>query len=108
MRTYARRLFAIGSAILLAAALVVPAAAVVSKSGTKYCSVGWTPYARSYSTGFTELFPPGSGYKAYNNGSTWTVRQWHSNYGDGGGFWFVQTNGSLNDPGTYAGCTNAS
>lgn len=105
MRTISRRISAGLAALMLLAAMALPALAVVSKSGTKYCSSGYTPYSRSYSTGFTRHFPPGSGYAAFNNGSTWTVRLALAPVGTSGGFWFVDTNGSLNDPGTYAGCS---
>lgn len=35
-----------------------------------------------------------------------TTKWWSS--GGNGGFWFVRTNGSLNSPGTFAGCDNFS
>lgn len=104
-----RQIVALAGATLLLAALVSPALAVVSKDGTHYCQTYWTPYARSYSTGNTWLYPPGSGTGHYfYNGSNWTVRKVHSPYGEDGGYWLVQTDGSLSDPGTYAGCTPAS
>lgn len=106
MRSIWRRLSAVFAATVLLAALALPALAVVSKSGTHYCSYGYLPYSRSYSTGSTHHYPPGSGSATFENGGTWTVRKAHSNAGDDGGWWQVSTNGSLNDPGTYAGCTN--
>ena len=105
MRSTWRRASAGLASLTLLAALAVPALAVVTKSGNQSCSGDWTPYSRSYSTGFTEHFPPGSGYQGFNNGATWTVRMKLAPLGSAGGFWFVQTNGSLNDPGTYAGCS---
>jgi len=94
--------------MILMAALAIPVLASVSKSGYHYCQVYYTPYSRSYSTGTTHHYPPGSGSHTFVNGSTWTVRKWYSNYGDDGGWWQVSvTEGSLNDPGTYAGCTPA-
>lgn len=110
MRIAGRRFSAgLASLVLLAAlampALAMPALAVVSKSGNQYCSGDWTPYSRSYSTGFTEHYPPGNGYQGFNNGATWMTRMKLAPWGSAGGFWFVQTNGSLNDPGTYAGCS---
>lgn len=91
---------ALASAALIVA-LSAPVSAGVTKSGTKYCAL--LPYSHSYSTGFTEHFPPGNGYGAFSNGTIWTVRERNSSSGNGG-FWFVETNGSLNDPNTWAGC----
>jgi hypothetical protein len=89
----------------LMSALTLSAAATVYDFGTKFCTANHTPYTRSYSTGFTEHYPPGTGYHAWNNGSTWTVRKWYANGPGGGGDWLVAvTGGSLDDPGTYAGC----
>ncbi len=97
---------AFAATVIVAAAILAPADAwaSVTKSGTKYCN-GMLPLGitRAYSTGFTEHYPPRSGYVAYSNGSQWRVTYADSTT-TGGGFWFVSTNGSLNDPGTYAGC----
>lgn len=107
MRRRYGRLGVIVSAAILIAAVVSPVAAYVSETGYHYCAANWTPYARSYSTGVTDLYPPGSGFKTFNNGSTWTVRQWHADVPGGGGWWGVYAmTGSLNGPGTYPGCTN--
>jgi len=100
--TFRNRSITVLIVALLVLALAAPALALVSESGYKYCN-GYIPYSRAYSTGTTEHFPPGSGYGIYYNGSSWKVTtQWSSS---GDGFWFVQTNGSLNDPGTYAVCS---
>lgn len=83
---------------------VSPASALVSKSGTKPCS-GISSYTRSYSNGDTTLRGPGGGTVMYVNGATWTVRNKAGIRGGGG--WYVRTNRSLNDPGTYAYCSAA-
>lgn len=99
-----KRLISIAAAVLLFVAVAAtPASATVSKSGTKGCTINQTGVSRSYSTGFTEHFPPGSGYGAYQNGQSWIVRERSATVA-GGGFWFVRTDGSLSDPGTYAYC----
>jgi hypothetical protein len=97
--------------MVIAVALVAISAgaviAAVSKTGTlSSCSYNFTAYVQSYSTGFTEHFPPGSGYRSYQNGGTWTTRKTLTNAGTGtGGWWGVYvTNGSLSDPNTFAGC----
>ena len=46
-----------------------------------------------------------SGYKYC---STRKVTYHHASWGSGGGFWFVESDGSLNDPGTYAYCSSLS
>lgn len=98
---------AVATAVMVLLLAVSPVLASVTKSGTKYCTINQTPYSKSFSTGFTEHFPPGSGYGAWNNGANWLVRQKYSSPGTQGGFWFVRvTDGSLNDPGTFAGCVN--
>lgn len=79
--------------------------AVVSKDGTKYCASSQTPATRAYSTGYTEHFPPGGGYASYNL-TSWRVTYGSKPSGGGGGFWFVQTTGSLSNSGTYAYCLN--
>ena len=94
------------TAVMVLLLAVSPVLASVTKSGTKNCTINQTPYSQSYSTGFTEHFPPGSGYGPFNNGANWLVRQQVSPPGEHGGFWFVRTDGSLNDPGTFAGCLN--
>jgi hypothetical protein len=102
------RLRLLTAAVLVAVmslAIALPAAATVWKSGTKYCGTNWTPWVRSYSTGFTEHYPPGPGYQSYSNGSSWIVRKTYSTQSGGGGVWIVfVTDGSLSDSGTYAGC----
>ncbi len=99
------------TAIVVAAAMLLLTAssvlATVYKSGSKFCLVNQTPYSKSYSTGFTEHYPPGYGYQAWNNGANWVVRQKFTDPGHSGGTWVVAvTSGSLNDAGTYAGCVN--
>lgn len=98
-----RFLVAVLAATMLLA-LALPVAAAVRKSGEKYCSTWQTPWVRSYSTGFTEHYPPGQGYQWYQNGPAWTVRVTYAN--GSGGLWLVKTDGSLSNPGTYAGCAN--
>lgn len=86
---------------------VSPVLAIVVKSGTKNCSINQIPFSQSLSTGFTEHYPPGSKYAAWNNFANWLVRTKVSNPGTHGGFWWVEvTGGSLNDPGTFASCLN--
>jgi hypothetical protein len=101
----ARRIGAVLLSGSLALAVAATALATVSETGTKYCSSNYTPYTRSLSTGYTEHFPPGSGYNDWNNGAQWIVRKWYADHAGGGGWWGVYvTGGSLDDPGTYAGC----
>jgi hypothetical protein len=105
MRNIHRRLAAtfLTCGLLLAAAL--PAAAYVSKSGTKYCGTNWTPWVRSYSTYDTYHYPPGTGFAYYYNHYFWLVRKTYATQSGGGGWWVVDVyNGSLSDSGTYAGC----
>lgn len=98
---------AVATAVMVLLLAVSPVLATVYKAGTKWCLTNQTPYSKSFSTGFTEHAPPGAGYQAWNNGSNWIVRQKFSNPGVRGGDWAVAvTNGSLNDPGTFAGCVN--
>jgi hypothetical protein len=98
---------AVATAVMVLLSAVSPVLATVYKAGTKWCLTNQTPYSKSFSTGFTEHAPPGAGYQAWNNGSNWIVRQKFSNPGVRGGDWAVAvTNGSLNDPGTFAGCVN--
>lgn len=109
MRTLHRRIVALAGAMVLAAALVTPALANAFENGTQYCQTYWTPYARGYTSGNTFITPPGAGSATYfYNGGTMTVRKVHSPYGEDGGFWEVETDGTLSAPGTYAGCTPAS
>jgi hypothetical protein len=94
--------------VLTAVALLVLLASpvwAVFKDGIKYCTIHQTQKVTSYSTGFTEHWPGPSGYHAWTNGSSWIVRVGFADAAGGGG-WSVNTNGSLNDPGTYATCVN--
>lgn len=100
-----RRLVPVAVAACLALLVAVPALAGVTDSGTKYCSGDDTPWTRAYSTGYTEHYPPGNGYDDFYNGPTWRTTFHHASSGSPGGFWVVETNGSLNDPGTYAYCS---
>lgn len=94
------------AAVVLVLAVASPSAALVSKSGTKPCyAPNSNSYTRGYSTGDTTIKGPGGTSALYINGSTWTVRSRAGAYG--GGSWYVNTNGSLNDPGTYAYCSGA-
>lgn len=77
--------------------------AAVSESGTKNCTRNQTGVSHGYSTGTTEHYPPGAGYGIFYNGTKWKNTQRSATVG-GGGFWFVETNGSLSDSGTYATC----
>ncbi len=100
-----RSVVAVVMALTLVLVFATAVAATVTKSGTRTCATNYTPYSRSYSTGFTEHFPPGSGYYSWNNGSTWIVRKRYADHAGGGGWWEVAvTSGSLSDSGTYAGC----
>ncbi|GGL39232.1 hypothetical protein GCM10012283_22160 [Phycicoccus endophyticus] len=95
------------AAVAVAMTLLVPAAAQASvgKSGTKNCTANQTGVSRAYSTGTTEHYPPDTGYGVFYNGSTWKVTAKNATSG-GGGFWFVETNGSIGNSGTYAYCIN--
>lgn len=100
-----RRASVVAIAGVAAVFMCTPAWAVVAKSGNKSCSTyGIT---RSYSSGFTQVAPPGSGYREYQNGASLVVRTSQAPYA-GGGNWTVNTNGSLNDPGTYSYCSSGS
>lgn len=78
------------------------ASAVVWKSGNRPC-VGLQRTV-GYSTGTTEHYPGPSGYGIFYNGSVWKTTKRFAG-ATGGGFWFVQTNGSSSS-GTYAECTS--
>lgn len=88
---------------------VLSAGAVLAygiESGTKYCTANGYPFTRGYTTGTTGIQAPGvPGGVIYNNGGTWTVRYAHKTTPGGGGQWVVETDGQLNDAGTYAGCS---
>ena len=103
-KTRARMSAAALVTVVLLVAGAGSANASVTKTGTRYCGTYELARSYGYSTGFTEHYPPGSGYKAFSNGSTWKSTDAFSSNG-GGGFWFVETTGSLNDPKTYAVCT---
>jgi hypothetical protein len=81
------------------------AEATVTDGGTTYCTTNQTGVSRGYSTGTTNHAPPGGGYATYYNGSLWKVTTKAANVARGGS-WAVGTNGSLNDPETYAYCIN--
>lgn len=89
--------------------LVMPTAAhaYVSKQGSQLCGqAAPNSWAQGSGSGVLEIKAPGrAGYALRNVGSSGTA----SVSGvTGGGFWRVQTLGSLNSPGTYAWCTSAS
>lgn len=86
-------------------AISLPALAAVSKSGTKTCPGRETPWTRAYSTQFTEHYPPGSGWGWFDNGSSWKVTRLSAPMHSNGGYWIVETNGALDNPGTYAYCS---
>lgn len=88
---------------VIGAASIPPAHADVTESGTRGCSSNETGRSHSDTTGFTEHYPPGSGYKAFSNGSTRLDRRAYAD-GTGGGFWFVTTNRAMWNAGTYAVC----
>lgn len=94
-----------GGVLMVLALSAVPAHAAVTESGTKICTQNQTGVSRSYSTGTTEHYPPDTGYAVFYNGGSWLVKTRAASAG-GGGFWFVSTNGNLNDAGTYAYCVN--
>jgi hypothetical protein len=83
--------------------LAAPAHAGPSEDGTRSCGQNQTGRTHSDTTGFTEHYPPGTGYKAFSNGSTRQDRQAYAN-SNGGGFWFVETSGAMWNAGTYAVC----
>jgi hypothetical protein len=100
-----RPVVAIAIAAVMLAFTAATVAAVVSETGTRYCSSNYTPYSRSYSTQDTEHFPPGSGYAFWDNGATWKVRKAYADSPGGGGWWGVYVyGGALDDAGTYSGC----
>lgn len=92
------------TAVLLGVAVASPAIAA-GESGTRYCTLSGYPFARGYTTGTTDIVPPGANYGLiFENGSTWTVRYLERSSPGGGGYWHVQTDGQNSDPGTYSGC----
>ncbi|NKY38686.1 hypothetical protein [Cellulomonas septica] len=97
---------AFAAVVLLTIAVASPAAAVVSKSGSKTC---YAPNSNSYTVGLANgnvnIKGPGGTTAYYVGDSTWVTRTRAGAYG--GGSWFVNSDRSLNDPGTYAGCTGA-
>lgn len=97
---------ALAAVILLVIGIASPAAALVSKSGTQACHA---PNSNSYtvalSNGDTTIKGPGGTSAFFVGSATWVTRSRSGAYGGGG--WFVNTNRSLNDPGTYAGCSGA-
>jgi len=98
-----RSLIAFIAAAVVTFSIATVASAVVWKSGTTYCA--GTQRTVGYSTGTTEHYPGPSGYGIFYNGSSWkTTKRLAS--ATGGGFWFVQTGGSISSSGTYAECTS--
>lgn len=101
-----RTIGAAAAALVLLVTIATPASALVGESGTKSCyAPNPNSYTRAYSTGDTTIKGPGGTSAMYVNGATWTVRARAGVYG--GGSWYANTNGSLNDPGTYAYCSGA-
>lgn len=88
------------TALVLGTAL--PAWAIVSKSGTKYCPAYATARAEYY--GSLSLLGPGdSAYQSFYSNGVWRVA---SNQGNPDGYWraFVSGQSGLSDAGTYAYC----
>ena len=92
---------AVAVSTVLLVATTCPAYAVVTKSGTKSCPDGHVG-VHSYANGSIS-------HKAYGlttgtfYHSTWKVDE-SEGAGSGSGSWYVSTNGSLNDAGTYGVC----
>lgn len=107
VRHKARRRAVAFVTICLLALLALPALAVY-EDGTHYCGGTQTAWAQSLTNGNTKVWPPGdSQYTYYSLGTGSLVsKRTHSPYGNGGGYWKVSTDESLNDPGTYPGCSN--
>lgn len=99
---FKRRIATVAFTAVLVVAGATQADAGVTKSGTVACTTNQTAVTHAYSTGNTEHFPP-AGYHIFYNGSIFRNTSLNSSIG-GGGFWFVETTGSLNSPGTYAYC----
>lgn len=107
MKKGMKALAAATAVIALVAAPAMSASATVSKNGTKTCTSA-SPYSwvQSYATGTVHQTAPGSGTHSYINFGTW---KYHTDQGANyGGAWSVSTDGALDDPGTYAYCTNYS
>lgn len=104
MRTRTKGIISVVAAVVLIMALAVPVLATVWDGGVVYCEDFETGYSRSYSTGLTEHWPPGTGYAWWNNGTQWRVRIAYGAQGFDGEWAVAVTNGSLSDPGTWAGC----
>jgi hypothetical protein len=100
-----RLVLSVLTAVTLLVLLASPVWATVWDSGYKTCTIHQTQKVTSYSTGFTEHWPGPSGYHAWTNGS-WIVRVGMADAAAGGGWTVGVTNGSLDDPGTYATCVN--
>lgn len=103
VRLIMRRSIGFLIAVGLTISLAMPTLAV-TQDGYKYCTINYTPETLAYTTGTTEHYPPGSGYKLYQNGTTWKHTHWWATSSGGGGFWFVETNLRMDGPGTYATC----
>lgn len=104
MRKHTKKGAAVVAALGLALAVSAPAHATVYKSGTKSCGPTQIGKAEAYSTGFTEIYPPGgTKIHSWDNFSSWRTRSALSSKTKGG-FWFVETNGSLNNSKTFASC----
>jgi hypothetical protein len=106
MDLFRRSVFSLFLGAVILAVAATPVWATVTKSGYKGCTVNQTGYTHSRSTGLTEHYPPGGGYRSWQNGGSYTDRTGYSNVA-GGGSWHVDvTSGSLDDANTYAGCVN--
>lgn len=95
--------FSVVAMVMFSAA---PAFAWVQKSGAKTCtSSAPFSFTRSLASGLVYQNGPGGSTQTFSNGSTLKVSVTQgANYG---GSWLVKSDGSLNDPGTYAYCSSA-
>lgn len=88
-------------------AMPTAAHAYVSKQGTQSCGqAAPNSWAQGTGSGVLEIKAPGKAGYALRNVGSWGTASISGV--TGGGFWRVQTLGSLNSPGTYAWCTSAS
>lgn len=97
-----RMLLVAGTTLGAVLASTAPAHAAY-EGGDRFCGPNQTGRSHSDTTGFTEHYPPGSGYKAFANGSTRMQRQAFAN-SVAGGEWAVYTPQTMWTPGTYAVC----
>jgi hypothetical protein len=106
MRQFPKSIAAIAMATALLLATSGSAFATVYKDGTLTCTTNYTMQIHSYATGSVEHHFPAPYYDVdyFTNGATWTMRASYDAGPGGHGYWWAQTDGSLNDPYTYAQC----